>query len=778
MWGQASSANSTGRAHHETVADVTATDRIRVSCEKEHTMVCRGLTSVLLACSSLIALPALGPAGMTAFAQEARSVNTAQGAPADPGGATEPTALPTIVVKGQRVASGAPEDTPLATRTTAAQISEREIKDLDDLGNTTEPGVSFVSATKSVNVRGLEADRVLTTIDGIPIPYLSDGVRGSQGGADTYDFTALSTIDILRGPDSSRAGSGALGGAIVLRTLEPEDVIVDGATFGGIAKLGYDGENRALTTSGAVAKRFGDTSVLFQSAYTHGNESRTGGDVGGYGSTRTIAEPMDLNRRSVLFKVRQALEGGHTLGLTAEHYDENTTTDLRATQGRTYQPDDYDRPSDKGRDRLSLDYVFQSESADSWIDSAFATVYLQRAERVEGTHGTRLTDPKGYYMRSSDNEARSYGASGYANSTFATGSLDHRLTFGADIDIARTTQYQQGKDSCDTLYLPVCANYHNNRSDMPDTDSYRLGLFVEDRIAFGTSDISLTPGARLDWYRHDPQATSTYTSIGNSPDLPDGQSDLRLSPKLRAGWQARPDVELFAQVSTGFKAPNVTQLYQNYDNAPLYRSIGNPDLDPETSYGFEAGAVIGDEDVGGRISAFTTRYKNFIDTQTTPEAGYRVGTIEYFNRSRVRISGIEARGQKRWTSGMTIHGALSYARGTDLDTDAVLASVAPLKAILGVGYDTEVWGTDLSLVTAAAVDEKSIATSRPGGYGIVNLTGWWEPEAAEGLRIQGGVYNLFDKTYFDALEVKDIVNASELYSEAGRTFKISLTQTF
>lgn len=733
-------------------------------------MIIRSVRSLRLACSCLIAIGSLAPSTKVA----AQDGGMAQDATA----LQEPTALPAIVVKGKRVRQGAPEVTPLATRTTAEEISGKEIDNLDDLGDTTEPGVSFVSATKSVNIRGLENDRVRTTIDSIPIPYLSDGVRGSLGGVDTYDFASLGTIDILRGADSSRAGSGALGGAVILHTLEPEDLMAAGATVGGVAKLGYDGADRALTGAAAVAKRFDNTTVLFQSSYKYGHEEKTGGDTGGYGPTRTEADPQDLNRRNILFKMRQSLEGGHTIGWTAEHYDQNTSTNLRQTQGVTYQPDDYDRSSDKKRDRLSLDYVFDAESDGSWIDSAFATVYLQRAERVEGTHGTRLTAPAGFYMRSSTNEARSYGASAYARSSFDTGAFSHQLTFGGNLDLTRTTQYQKGDDSCDIVFAPPCANFHNNRSDMPDTDSMMVGLFAEDTIGIGQSDISLTPGLRLDGYRYDPQETATYTSIGSSPNLPDGQSDVRLSPKLRAAWQVRPDIELYAQVATAFKAPNVAQLYSNYDNAPLYRQIGNPDLDPETSFGFEAGASFGDENFGGRVSAYSTRYTNFIDTETTPEAGYRVGTVEYFNRARVRISGVEARAQKTLSSGIDLHGSLAYARGTDLDTHKLLASVAPLKAILGLGYNTEIWGTDLSLVTAAAVDADSAAATRPGGYGVVNLTGWWEPAQANGLRLQGGIYNMFDKTYLDALEVKAIANASAFYSEAGRTFKVSLTQKF
>lgn len=217
----------------------------------------------------------------------------------------------------------------------------------------------------------------------------------------------------------------------------------------------------------------------------------------------------------------------------------------------------------------------------------------------------------------------------------------------------------------------------------------------------------------------------------------------------------------------------------DYDNSPLYRSIGNPDLKPETSWGFDVGANLGNEDFGGRISAFTTRYKNFIDTSDIIRTtGYVLGTYEYINRANVRISGVEIEGHKTFTNGINLHGSMFYARGVDLDTDELLSTVAPLKAIVGVGYERQTWGADVSLMAAAAVSDKSSASTKPAGYGVVNLTGWWEPEQAKGLRLQAGVYNLFDKQYYDALEVKDVANANALYSEAGRYFKIAISQKF
>src|SRR5262249_9119309 len=135
-------------------------------------------------------------------------------------------------------------------------------------------------------------------------------------------------------------------------------------------------------------------------------------------------------------------------------------------------------------------------------------------------------------------------------------------------------------------------------------------------------------------------------------------------------------------------------------------------------------------------------------------------------------------------------GSLAYASGKDTDTDENLRSIAPFKAIVGGGYQRETWGTDLSLVTSAAMKgDGNPSTFDAAGYGIVNLTATGAPGQAKGLRIQGGIYNLFDKTYYNAVALKDF-NAStvpgnsntnqplEYYSEPGRTFKISLVKRF
>ncbi|WP_363316751.1 hypothetical protein [uncultured Bartonella sp.] len=85
-------------------------------------------------------------------------------------------------------------------------------------------------------------------------------------------------------------------------------------------------------------------------------------------------------------------------------------------------------------------------------------------------------------------------------------------------------------------------------------------------------------------------------------------------------------------------------------------------------------------------------------------------------------------------------------------------------------------------MTAAAkrnkVEEKSEFAKTPG-YTLVDLTGWWEPIGKKGPRLQAGIYNLFDKRYWNAVDLPSAPSTpKDYYSLPGRTFKISLTQKF
>lgn len=746
-------------------------------------MITRHHCAALLACvafSSATFLP------HTLLAQDAPAATTG----AD-GGATT---LKKIVAKGARRSTTAPvgsiADTPLATEIDKKTLEEKQVTDLDDLGRSVDPGINSSRADGGINLRGLSGPRIVTVIDGIPIPYLSNSARqgafatiNANGAGDTFDFSSLSTLDVVRGADSSRGGSGMLGGAIVLNTLEPEDLIEEGRDWGAIVKSVYDSEDTSLSGSVAGAKKFGNTSVLFQGGYRRGHERDNQGTVDSYGNSRTELNPGDFDQSNLLFKVRQQLEGGHRIGFTAENFRRDADFDQKTDQGapRAYAIGNYDSFEDRARKRVSLDYNFEALSSDEAFRVARATLYWQEVERSSGSNGRTLANVP--YGRDNSISNKTIGFSGSATKDFEYGGFDHSVAVGLDAARSKWNQYTWAL--CPT---PATCPSLNNQSEIPNVTSTTVGAILEDRISMGESAFALTPGLRFDWFDYNPSAGGGFQNNSGAVlfGAPKDRDGARISPKLLATYDVTPDVELFAQWSMAYRAPTVDELYARFYNpGGRYAQLGNPNLKPETGNGIEVGTNFDTGGLSGRVAAFHNSYDNFIDTVTTTNPVTGIMEFGYTNVSSVRISGLEASAVKTFDNGFNIHGSLAYAYGKNEDTNKRLRSVAPFKAIIGAGYSQDTFGVDLSMTASSAMpDDKVASTFDAPGYGIVDMTGWWTPEQVSGFRLQAGVYNIFDKKYFNTLGVRDVNLASaasqprDYYSEPGRTFKVSLTQRF
>lgn len=737
----------------------------------------------------------------TAMGLLAASAAQAQDATNQQGGVT---VLERIVVKGKRVAPGSVADTPLATETTATQIERKQITSIADLGRTQEPGVSLNRSTGSVNIRGLEDSRVLTTVDGIPLTFLSDATRNATGGLDTFDFSSLSAVDVVRGADSSRAGPGALGGVLAIRTLEPEDLIGEGRNWGGITKFTYDSMDRSFTPSAALASKIENTSILFQGSYKKGHERDNKGKVDTYGTTRTKADPLDYDQYNLLFKLRQELDGGHMIGLTAERFYQDKDIDPRTllSAAGNYRPGNYRSEDGTERNRVSLDYKYEAIATDGLLDSANASLYWQKQLKLNGYDAYRFTSVVGPISRLNDYEQNGFGLVGTAEKNFVTGNLNHRFVFGYDLYTGFAEQYSSGSDNCRLPYtgaFAACANLHTNQADTPKVDTNRIGFYVDDLIEFGSSGFKLNPGVRFDWVEHTPKMTPEFARNASNPTFPNDFSDTAISPKLRASYDVNDQMEIYGQWAMGFRAPTSGELYASFGGAGTYLRTGNPNLESETSNGFEVGTKLGNDDFGGRINLFYNRYENFIETKdlTAAEqiaagynpADYPRGVTRSVNINRARIYGVEVSAHKRFDNGFGLKGGLAYANGENLDNGSFLRSVAPMKVVLGASYDQETWGVGLDwigvreargqTITAIAGPTASITYLKTPGYGIVDLTTWWEPEQAKGLKINAGIYNVFDKTYYDYSTARTGGTQSmAYYSEPGRSFKISLTKKF
>jgi hemoglobin/transferrin/lactoferrin receptor protein len=148
------------------------------------------------------------------------------------------TVLDTIQVSGP---AGNPVDAPYETPGSSAYISEQQIQRLrgaspGDIFKGT-PGV-FASgknngAKLDVNIRGLQGQsRVKVAIDGTQ--QSTTTWRGYQGVDERVyiDTDLIGGIEIEKGPTGGAQGAGVTGGVVSIRTLNANDIVDDGKSFG------------------------------------------------------------------------------------------------------------------------------------------------------------------------------------------------------------------------------------------------------------------------------------------------------------------------------------------------------------------------------------------------------------------------------------------------------------------------------------------------------------------------------------------------------------------
>lgn len=668
---------------------------------------------------------------------------------------------------------------------TTKDIENKQVDNIHDISRL-DPVIGYNTRNDSFTMRGLDQNRILTTIDGITIPWLNDGARGVQGGTSTFDFNTLSSLDIVKGADSSLYGTGALGGVVAMRTIDPEDLITNEKNWAALSKGSYDSANSSWRIDQAFAVKANNTYMLLQGGYVTGKQRRNNSDGGGYGTSRILENPADFDQNNLLFKIFQHIDGGHRFGFTAERFNyDNDISTLNASTS-TYRAGSVVTEEQKRRERYSLSYDYDG-NGDALLDTAHAVIYWQRQLIEETTKGFRLVTPKENYMRDNMMRNTTYGISVNGAKKLEFNEISHTFRFSTDLSQSKFQQYAGGEDTCPAPpYSGAtigCQFLHTNQSDAPNTDSASFGFALEDEIGLFDNRLRITPGTRFDWYNHKPKSTYTYEINPGFSSYPASSSSSRLSPKLRAEYDVNDKLTFYAQWAQAFRAPSATELYLTYTNPNYYYVAGNPNLKPETSNGYDLGAKIGDEHFGGSIGLFTNQYKNFIDTlDLGASREFRLSRRQYMNRNNVRISGLEIKGHWAINNYWHTNFGLTYAEGKDTDSNEYLNTIPSVKGVAGIGYAKEKWGSDL-IMTAVAKRNKVASNSdflMTPGYTLLDLTGWIEPFGKKGPRIHAGIYNIFDKRYWNALDLPSATSSlsKDYYTESGRSFKVSIVQKF
>ena len=616
------------------------------------------------------------------------------------------TIVDPLVVTASRSGDATPSDLVAASVTVIDDeaLQQRQTVVVSDVLRDV-PGVAVsrtggVGGMTQVRLRGSEGNHTLVLIDGI---------KASDPFFDEYDFGTIiadeaARIEVLRGQQSSLYGSDAIGGVISYTTLT-------GAEAPGVRVRAEGGSMGTYAGGARVAGVDGDLDYAVSASGLHtdgypvavGGHRDVGSDSAGV-SAKLIWSPL------ANLHVTAVGRFSHTDADTDDS-DQNSaskTFGLTVDSPGTHFVNDAFYGLVKG-ELASLDGRFttalSAQVADTRrsefdVANAFAPVAGQPIVKTGGDHGTRFIESyEGAYR-------------------FGGEHLKQRVTvaFDAEQNTSQTTVSPFGG---------FTGKEHLNNTGLVGA----YDVTVDDRAAFGAS-------VRHDWNNRFSDDT-TY--------------------RVQASYRFDEGTRLHAAAGSGVKDPSFSELFDFFAG----RFIGNPNLKPERSEGWEAG--VDQTFLNGQAHVGTTWFDDRLTDQIT--TSFATGVAMPVNLAGTdKQRGVELFADARLGADWRLDGAYTYldapqtqsviqaGKFTTFDGQAVrrakdIASAnltwspggAPYSATLTVRYNgkqNDLAFTDPSFTPLLVVLK---------AYTLVNLGGTWKLN--ERTELFARVENLFDQSY-------------------------------
>ena len=720
------------------------------------------------------------------------------------------TVLDTVSVAADALRDDTDETATLTTLD-ATRLSESMVANIKDAVRY-EPGISVTNNASrfglaGFNIRGVEDNRVLMQIDGVRLPEAFKIGGYANVGRNLVDIALLKRIDIQRGSASALYGSGALGGAVGYITPDPEDWLNDGRTLGGGLELQYHSANDGKALIPTLAVGSDTVKLLLRGVRRSGSETESKGTLDVIGTQRTVANPQDDDTLSGLVKMVFTPNTSLRTALTLEGFDRAVDTHhLSSVRGPIVDVRTEDRYN---RKRVSFDQRVSGLA----LGTLDLKLYKQTNLTTQDTFERRRYTPTLFSLvdRNMEQQQDIVGLR-LAFDTLLEAQGAHNLNWGVEVSRRDTIQMRDGQEFFPTLNLleKEIAGITYPARDYPPSTIDELGVFAQDTWML-SEQWSFLIGLRYDRYKLKPEPDALYTAANPTAIAAPVTTDS-FSPKLGAIWRFAPGFELSGQYAWGFRAPPFDDVNIGFTNPGAYITIPNPKLESEVSRGPEISLRQRHAQGHWHLTAFDTRYRNFIETEALdcprapgppgvlgpllPTANplcspSEVDTFQAINLDGVRIYGMEAGFGHALSPAWTIRGGLAWAHGRDADANPI-DSVNPLTATLGLIYDKAAWKLETSLSMARGKSGKDARRNASGavqrlylsdGYAIVDVRGHWR--FARHGRISIGMLNLFDTRYshWSDVPVRDVHIADssfgpDRYSQPGRNFTFSLAYDF
>lgn len=556
-------------------------------------------------------------------------------------------------------------------------------------------GLPGVAVSRTGGPGGLTAVRLRGNEDNHTV-VLIDGVEVSSPESGAFDFGGLlaadiASIEILRGPQSALFGSNAIGGVISIHT---NDATEPGVVRGGGFRLGTDGSVGGEAFVRARGERGGLSFSLAGEDIEGFDVSESGGDDDGTSN-------VTLNLRG-----DASLGEDITVGGSLRYVDRSFGYDDFFWGAPTRDALVFDAPLTSERQELSASLWATAQALGGRVEHG-PFLGFTREDGNELLDGVRTTDTTG------ERQTLRYQAK-VALDAPTLDAADHSLTLAAEWQ--RETY---GNNDAALVFSP---------SQLEEQSRELFGLIAEYRGAFPWLD--LQAGLRRD-DNDDFEDTTTYS--------------VALSAPVQAA-----DLRLHASVGTGVQNPT---MFEQFGFIPD-QFIGNADLVPEESFGWDAGVekTFAAVQASLDITYFNQRLEDEIVTVFLPD-----GTSTAVNEDgRSDREGVEVAATWQATEALALDAAYTYLHARNDDGSREVrrpGQEARLSASYGFRdrgqlridgiYVRDNYDSDYRAGSGGFPEEG--AQVKLDDYVLLNVAGSWQVK--DGVTLFGGVNNLLDADY-------------------------------
>lgn len=665
-----------------------------------------------------------------------------------------------MVVSGSRMEQKLEDVSGPISVITAEQIEEQVVSNVADLFRY-EPGVTALGGAGDAQtfiIRGMGENRVKIVRDGV---RENDAYKNGGVGQSYFDTDMIKQVEVVKGPASAAYGSDALGGVIAITTKDAADFLKGRDSYLD-ATSGYASTSHQKMAGFTGALRTGELENLLR--YTW----RDGGVTQNYDSDKN---EFDIVSQALLFKSQWNLSDSQFLKLTVDYFTEGQDPDaVDLTKAGSV----FNQPiTDKDTDNLSLVLDHGIALQAPWVDRIDSKIYYARTKQTMDQYASskypvRPTNP--YVTKNS-----------LDHNGFEQKSLGAQLKFSKALDSQRLAwglEYEHTDNERTRFKAPTVAGDFEGYSELsfPSTTTEHGALWAFDELKFGERWV-LTPGARYDYYRMNPDQDPAYTGE-NLKRFSEGE----FSPKLGLVFKAHEAANLFAQYSHGYKTPMYDNAFSTLNHQAYgYRIEPNTNLKPESSDGIDLGVRGSAGGFSYEVATFYNKYDDFIELGQVSAEG-RTAVYQYQNLDKATTKGAEAKADYWLNDLVNVWGNLSYIEGKDGDGNYI-NSLSPLKGTLGVRLEQANWNINTALrfaddMSKVGKDAKGNDNIKSAGWGVVDIYAQFKP--VQDLQFNVGVFNLFDKEYvnYESITGQSASASTSNKTEPGRNLSARVKYVF